>query len=165
MSMEIWVFSDRQLNSIAEWQVAINAEGYPLQLSPDATFEKLRGFVPMRLREERGGCECYHDPADELIAKWSDVDFGHAWKYALGFRWGASFVAMQSAWMAATAYAAVTNGIVIDDQESRIRTAVESRDEVGDIVRSIPKMEEFFARFETSPRQVMTAARLLFFRL
>ena len=143
MSMEIWVFSDRQLGSIAEWQVAIDAEGYPLQLSTDAIFARLRGFLPMRLREQPSGCECYHDPANELIERWSDVDFGHAWKYALGFRWGGNFSEMQSAWMAATAFAAATNGIVIDDQESRIRTAAESRSEVDNIVRDIPKMEEF----------------------
>lgn len=27
MAMELWVLSDRQLNSIAEWQAAIDAEG------------------------------------------------------------------------------------------------------------------------------------------
>lgn len=140
--MEIWVLSDRQLNSMAEWQAAIDAEGYPLQLSADKIFAKLRGFLPMRLRDQPSGCECYHDPADELIEAWSAVDFGHPWQYALGFRWGGNFNAMQAAWMAATAYAAATNGIVIDDQESKIRTVAESRTEVQDIVRSIPKMEE-----------------------
>jgi hypothetical protein len=142
MSMEIWVLSDKQLKSIAEWQAAIDVEAYPLQLSADATFAKLRGFLPMQLRGERAGCECFHDPADELISTYSNVDFGHAWQYALGFRWGASLVAMQSAWMAATAYAAATNGIVVDDQELRSRSPAESRSEVEDIVRSIPKMEE-----------------------
>jgi hypothetical protein len=143
MSMEISVLSDTQLNSIAEWQAAIDLEGYPLQLSAEATLAKLRGFLPMQLRGERAGCECYHDPVEELIATYSDVDFCHAWKYALGFRWGGSFTEMQCAWMAATAYAAATNGIVIDEQESRIRTAAESRNEVEAIVRDMPKMEEF----------------------
>jgi len=141
--MEIWVLSDKQLNSIAEWQAAIDLEGYPLQLSGDAVFARLRGFLPMRLRGEQGGCECYHDPADELITTCPNVDFGHAWKYALGFRWGGSFTEMQCAWMAATAYAAATNGIVIDDQELRIRTPAESRSEVEAIVQDMPKMEEF----------------------
>ena len=35
MSMEICVFSDRILGSIAEWQQAIDAEGLPLRLSGD----------------------------------------------------------------------------------------------------------------------------------
>jgi hypothetical protein len=148
MSMEIWVLSDQQLESTAEWQAAINAEGYPLQLSVEVAFEALRGFFPMQLRGERSGCECYHDSADELITANSQVDFGHFWKYALGFRWGANLGAMQAAWMAATAYAAATNGIVVDDEELKIRTAAESRQEVEDIVQGIPKMEEMLRDFK-----------------
>jgi hypothetical protein len=135
--MEIWVLSDRQLKSIAEWQTAIDAEDYPLQLSAEMAFEALRGFLPMQLRGERSGCECYHDPADELMRETPDVDFGHAWKFVLGFRWGGNFKEMQAAWMAATAYAAATDGIVIDDQELRIRSAEESRRELAEIVQSI----------------------------
>lgn len=150
MSMEIWVLSDRQLKSTAEWQAAINAERYPLQLSDDVEFEALRGFLPMRLRGEQSGCECYHDPADELIKANANVDFGRAWKYVLGFRWGANLGAMQAAWMAATAYAAATNGIVVDDQELKIRTASESRREIEDIVQSLPKMDEVLRDFKAS---------------
>jgi len=35
MSMQICVFSDRTLGSIAEWQQAIDAEGFRLRLSDD----------------------------------------------------------------------------------------------------------------------------------
>jgi hypothetical protein len=148
--MEIWVLSDKQLNSVAEWQAAIDTEGYPLQLSEDVTFGALRGFFPMQLRGDRSGCECFHDPADELMKTNSHVDFGRAWKYALGFRWGGNLKEMQSAWMAATAYAAATNGVVVDDQELKIRTAVESRREINDIVQGIPKMEEMLRNFKAS---------------
>lgn len=150
MSMEIWVLSDRQLKSTAEWQAAIDAEGYPLQLSDDVAFEALQGFFPMQLRGERSGCECFHDPADELIRENANVDFGHSWNYALGFRWGGDLGAMQSAWMAATAYAAATDGIVVDDQELKIRNAEEARHEVNDIVEGIPKMEEMLRNFKAS---------------
>jgi hypothetical protein len=139
--MELWVFSDKQLSSIGDWQAAIDAEGYPLRLSVGTVFEELRSFFPMQLRGELSGCECYHDPAGELMAHLG-VDFGHAWQYALGFRWGSNLNEMQAAWMAATAYAAATNGIVVDDQEVKIRTAAESRLEVDNITRDIPKMEE-----------------------
>ena len=154
MSMEIWVLSDRQLNSVAEWQLTVDAEGYPLQLSTEETFEELRGFFPMQLRGERSGCECYHDPADELIKANPNVNFGHEWKYALGFRWGGDLNAMQAAWMAATAYAAATNGVVLDGQELKIRSAEESRREVDDIVQSIPKMEEIIRNLTTKSYSV-----------
>jgi hypothetical protein len=153
MSMEIWVLSDKQLKSVTEWQQAIDAENYPLQLSGDATFEELRGFFPMQLRGDRSGCECYHDPAEELMRTNSHVDFGHPWKFALGFRWDANLQAMQSAWMAATAYAVATNGVVVDDQELKIRTAEEARREVSQIVEGIPKIEEMLRNFKASLAQ------------
>lgn len=137
MSMELWVFSDKQLSSVAEWQAAIDAEGYPLRLSADAVLDELRGFFPMRLREEPSGCEFYHDPADQLMADLG-IEFDHAWKNVLGFRWGGNFNELQAAWMAATAYAAATNGIVVDDQEVKIRTPAESRQEVESMVRELP---------------------------
>ncbi len=140
MSMELWVFSDRQLKSVAEWQAAIDAEGYPLRLSAEVVLEELRGFFPMHLREELSGCEFYHDPADELMAQLG-IEFDHAWRYAIGFRWGGNLNEMQAAWMAATAYATATNGIVVDDQEMKIHAAAEARIEVENMVREIPKME------------------------
>lgn len=44
MSMELFVLSDRRLASIAEWQRAINAESFPLRLSPETPFEELDGI-------------------------------------------------------------------------------------------------------------------------
>jgi hypothetical protein len=41
MSMEMIILPDRQVSSIAEWQAAIDREGYPLQLAPDMQFEYL----------------------------------------------------------------------------------------------------------------------------
>jgi hypothetical protein len=46
MSMALWIFSDKELSSIVEWQSAIDAEGYPLQLSAEMIFERLSGFFP-----------------------------------------------------------------------------------------------------------------------
>lgn len=44
MSMELFVLSDRRLASIAEGQRAINAESFPLRLSPETPFEELDGI-------------------------------------------------------------------------------------------------------------------------
>jgi hypothetical protein len=67
--MELWVFSDNQLSTIAEWQAAIDAEAYPLKLDDTASFEGLRGFLPTYLRGALTGFECCHDEAGELISK------------------------------------------------------------------------------------------------
>jgi hypothetical protein len=134
MSMELWVFSDRQLSSIEEWQLAIDAEGYPLQLSDEIPFEQLKGFLPMHLRAELTGFECYHDDAAEMIRENPDIDFGRAWKYVLGFRWlGSKVSELRAAWMAGTAYAQATDGVVFDDQEGKFRKAAEAREVVREV--------------------------------
>ncbi|MFZ3349579.1 MAG: hypothetical protein WA268_01760 [Xanthobacteraceae bacterium] len=131
MSMELWVFSDRQLSSIAGWQAAIDVEGYPLKLSDEMTFETLDGFLPSQLRGELTGFECYHDNAKEVMHANSAINFGHDWKCALGFRWlGSNGKEGLAAWMAGTAYARATSGVVFNDQDGRFRSASESTEVV-----------------------------------
>src|SRR5581483_10966772 len=112
--------------SIAEWQSAIDAEGFPLKLSNERPFEKLNGFLPAQLLGKRTGFECDHFPAEEVMREASDIDLGREWKFVLAFRWGGDFNELQAAWMAATAYAVATDGVVLDDQEARVRTAAEA---------------------------------------
>jgi hypothetical protein len=126
MAMEIYVLSDKELRSIAEWQAAIDAEGYPLQLDPDVEFETHWGFLPAHLRGNLTGFECDHFPADEFMREMSDVDFGHDWKYALAFRWRGDFNEMRAALIASSAYAKATDGVVFDDQEGKVRNAAEA---------------------------------------
>lgn len=128
MAMELWVLSDRQLNTMAEWQHAIDAEGFPLKLSDERSIEKLNGFLPASLRGERTGFECNHWPAANFIRDLSDVEFGHEWKYVLAFRWRGDFDELRAAWIAGSAYARATDGIVFDDQEGKIRNAAEAVD-------------------------------------
>jgi hypothetical protein len=142
MSMELWVFSDKELSAIAEWQAAIDAEAYPLKLDDVTPFEKLEGFLPAHLRGELTGFECYHGDADKLIRNNSDLNFGHAWKYVLAFRWvGSKVNELRAAWMAGTAYAHATDGIIFDDQEGKFRNATEARDVVRDVERDMPDID------------------------
>jgi hypothetical protein len=132
--MELWIFSDRQLNSVADWQAAVNAEGYPLQLSADMVFEQIKGFFPMQLRGKSTGFECYHDDPAEFMQTYRHVQFDRTWKYALGLRWqGWNVNELRAAWMAATAYAQSTGGVIVDDQELRIHTPVQARDVVSEV--------------------------------
>jgi hypothetical protein len=128
MAMELWVLSDKQLNSIAEWQSAIDIEGFPLKLSEKLQFEKLDGFLPSHLSGELTGFECNHWNAGEFVRDASDIDFGHDWKFVLAFRWGGNFNELRAAWIAGAAYAEATGGVVFDDQERKIRSAAEARE-------------------------------------
>lgn len=143
MSMAIHVLSDRKLTSMAEWQQAIDAEGFGLRLSAGRSFEALRGFLPAQWSGREAGFECGHDSTAELHEYYGgDVDFGHVWSCALTFGWGSDMLACLGAYMAAAAYARATDGIVFDPQDSRIFTAQEAADAAREIERDLPSLEE-----------------------
>lgn len=137
MSMEICVLSDKQLQSISEWQGAIDAEDFPLRLSNEKAFTEINGFLPVWLREQRTGFECYHVEPNEIIDTYNEINFGHDWKHVLVFVWGGDFAEMQAAWMAATAYARVTGGIVFDNQAGVLLTPTQSLQELRKIERDL----------------------------
>jgi hypothetical protein len=139
MAMEIFVLSDRKLGSIAEWQAAIDAEGFSFKLD-QTDFRWHSGFLPGKLNGKLTGFECYHDSADEFIRENSDIDFGHEWKFVLGFRWMGDFHELEAAWTAAAAYASATNGVVFDDEDGSILTVAEARQAAEKIVRDTPRL-------------------------
>jgi hypothetical protein len=128
MAMELWVLSDRQLRSIVEWQTAIDAEGFPLQLSAEVSFADLSGFLPATLRGQTTGFECTHLSAAEFIRDMPRMHFGHDWKHVLACRWRGDFNELRAAWIAGAAYARATEGIIFDDQEGKIRNAEQAVD-------------------------------------
>jgi hypothetical protein len=69
------------------------------------------------------------------------LDFGRSWAFALSFRIVGDFAELRSAWMAATAYAHATSGIVFDAQEDKLYNYGEARKAVRDIERDWPVME------------------------
>lgn len=134
MSMELSVFSDRTLNSIAEWQSAINAEGFPLQLSGERPLDAVTGFLPSHLEGRLTGFECSCPNSVDVMAAYPDVNFGHIWKYVLSFRWlGSRRDEMRAAWMAATAYARATDGVLFDELDRKVRTAEQALEVVRDL--------------------------------
>jgi len=139
MAMELHVFSDRRLNTIAEWQRAIDAEKYQLRLAGDVHFADASGMLPATLEGEQAGFECYHDDPMETMRFLGVSNFTHFWKYALGFRWGAGFSTLEAVWMAATAYGAATDGIIFDHEEGKVFTVQESRALVANFIDDRPK--------------------------
>lgn len=154
MAMEMHVFSDRQLNSMAEWQCAVDNEGYPLKFSPDARLESTNGFLPSSLRGQDTGFECYQDDAQRTMEHYGTDNFNGQWKFALGFRWRGDFSELQAAWIAATAYAHATNGIVFDPEAGRAYSAQEAAKVVSDIERELPAVE---AAIRATVEKVMKA--------
>jgi hypothetical protein len=141
MSMEIHALSDRRLASIAEWQQAIDAEGFALRLSAAGLFENLHGFLPAQSAEKKTGFECFHDDAHELLAAYGTLDFGRAWKFALSFRRGRNLAECLAAYMAAAAYARATDGVVFDTEEGQILAPQRAVDYARRMERDLPAVQ------------------------
>lgn len=153
--MELHVLSDRRLTSIAEWQRAVDAEGYPLHLAGDVHFVTASGMLPVTLEATQTGFECYHDDAMETIRFLGVSNFSHFWKYALGFRWGADYSALEAVWMAAIAYTSATAGIIFDHEEGRVYTPQQGRELATKLVSDRPYikalLEEIVRKFSNKP--------------
>lgn len=135
MAMEIFALSDRRLGSVVEWQKAIDAEGFPfpLQLSESRRFDQLSGFLTVQYDGGPSGFECDHWVPSDIPNDDPNVALGKPWKYALAFRFGIRRGELECAWMAATAYARATAGVVFDTEEGRLFTP----DEAAQLVRKI----------------------------
>ena len=141
MSMELYVFSDQRLHSIRAWQRAIDAQGFPLQLSDHVPFAALHGALPVQVRSKSTAFECDHWNASEYMAESPNVDYGRRWKYALAFRWGADAYAGAAAYLAGSAYAQATGGVLLDCEQGKIISAKRAAKIGFDLERSIPMIE------------------------
>ena len=151
--MEIYVLSDKRLSSMEEWQQAIDKEGFDLRIAADRSFETLKGHLPAWWKEKRAGFECDHWDARELMAECHDVHFGRQWAHALAFRWGADLKACISAYMAATAYAAASEGVIFDCEEGKTKTPEQARETARKIEAEFPTFE---ARMNEILREITT---------
>jgi hypothetical protein len=135
MSIEIFVMSDRRLGSMAEWQAAIEQEGFDLRLDASRPFEALRGHLPAWRGSELAGFECDHWEAADILdnADLAEIDFGRRWAQTLAFRFGGDFLALWGAFAAATAYARATGGVVFDGESGEVHTP----EKAAEIVREI----------------------------
>lgn len=119
MSMEVYVFSDRQLDAMGEWQSALEAEGFNINLDESRGFVDLSGFLPVNIDGRPSGFECDHFEAgpviDELNAEGFPVE--RRWKYLLAFRFGGSRYECTSALVAAAIYMRSTDGILFDCED------------------------------------------------
>jgi hypothetical protein len=141
MSMELYIFSDRRLTSIGAWQRAIDTQGFPLRLSAGIPFTAVQGALPVKFRDKPTSFECDHWKASTLIAESPDIDFGRQWKCALAFRWGSDVYAGISAYMAGSAYAKATDGVLLDCEEGKIISAQRAAEIGFEMERGIPMIE------------------------
>lgn len=144
MSMSLYIFTDRPVGSISEWQAAIEADGFDAKLYEPAVYEELEGFLPVKLDGAGTGFEVYHEDCAALIGELESNGFhiGHPWNHAISFHWGGDFRELIAAYSTAGSYARATQGIVLDSEAGKVfdpasvlaearKMAIELKDELG----------------------------------
>jgi hypothetical protein len=142
MSTQICVFSDSQLSSIGHWQRSIDAEGFLLRFSSSQTFDKHGGTLTALLREEPVSIQYRMRRAVDMIKFYTEINFVHDWKYVLALPWISGCDELDAAWIAATAYARATSGVVFDPQESKLFDPEEARKVIEEMERTLPEAEK-----------------------
>jgi hypothetical protein len=141
MSIEISILSDIRLSSITEWQRLIELEGFPLRLCDDGRLAEDGGSLTAQLRAKPISIEYRNEDFYPLKNLYKDVNFGSDWKYVLAIPWISGFDVLTAAWMAATAYARATGGVVFDPQEGKVFDPSEAFKIVQEIDRKRPEAE------------------------
>ncbi|HEY2227360.1 MAG TPA: hypothetical protein VGI22_06375 [Xanthobacteraceae bacterium] len=108
--------------------------------------------MPAHSGESKTGFECCHDDAHELLAAYGAFDFGRPWKFVLLFRWGANLAACLAAYMAASADAKATDGVVFDAEEGRILTPQQALDRARQIEKDLPAVQAELDRMGRDPK-------------
>lgn len=144
MSVEIFVLSDRKLTSIAEWQRAIDEEGFALKLDTSRPFDELSGHLPSSWGEREAGFECDHFDAAQFIGEMAHIEFTRPWKHLLAFRVGANFCSLMGANMAAAAYARATEGVVYDEASGEFLSPDAAAKMARECEEDLPRMERMW---------------------
>lgn len=132
MAMELFVFSDRQLETISEWNMTLREMGFEVVIEESRQVPELGGSQPTKLRGRDVWIEYDHfDPVEFFEGLKEYVRKERDWRYLLAFRWGSDIYAHPAVFMAAAAYAKATDGVVLDEWEPIFR----KWEEVAEIAR------------------------------
>ncbi len=115
--MELYVISERRLQTINEWQDAIDKFGFPIRFEAGIDFESTSGFLPLRLHNRLSGFECDHWTIDDIKEIYGYHRINPNSKYVLAFRWSGDYDELISVTQASAAYAIATDGLLFDCQE------------------------------------------------
>ena len=138
MSIEIYVLSDKSLNSIAEWQEAIKREGVDLRLEATRPIEALSGYLPAYRGAQHAGFECDHFDLEKLRDEIAGLDPQRQWSSVLAFRFGGDPGAAMSAYLAASSYARASGGVVFDGEQGETISPQRAAEIAREIEASLP---------------------------
>jgi hypothetical protein len=153
MSLEVYALSNQRLPSSSEWQLAIEAEGFPLRLVPSLPILDFSGTIPCQLRTTNTGFEYANLSPADFEDETSARPVAESYSNIVVLRWGADLPAGAAAYMAAAAYARATGGIVFDGEEGELLSVDRAAEIAREMERRIPiikrRAEQFLEDLKT----------------
>ena len=130
MSMDLYVFIEGHASlNIVEWQQALDAGAFPIQLAKGVDLAGLSGFLPVVLEGKSTGFYFFREDMKELASAIPEIEAAHLNKatvYNLNF--GGHFLECASAYYSAAALVAKFKGRAFDPQDGKFLTFDELRD-------------------------------------
>jgi hypothetical protein len=117
--------------------------GFPFSIKPAAgSLELQHGYMPMLLRREETGVEfdVYDDPA--ALAEFADEGIDPSLDRMASFRWAGDMQEMLAGMCCAAALAKLTDGIVFDAEEGKLRSVDEAITFARGHLQAVDKPEE-----------------------
>lgn len=140
MSQEGFVLSNRTLSTQAQWQERISALGFDLTLQSTQDIQERHGHLPAIWNGREAGFECGPTNLAEIVEIYRAINLRGPWTYAFAFHW-TTFGGCAGAWIAMTAYAEATDGVVFDPQDGKTLTAKAAMRAARQIEMDFPRVE------------------------
>ena len=126
--------------SKVQWQEAVNASGFDLQIYPDLQVFEHSGFMPCKLLGKDSGVETYYSPANEIFDDPAVIkELAGDRDYCISFRWGGSFREAACAMILSYALAGSFGAVVSYEGEEPYQDLAALRKDTDDIIKEATK--------------------------
>lgn len=145
MSVEIYIFSNKSLNSTDIIQYWIDQSGFDLAISTKRDWAVATGHVSALWKGREAGFEC--DPARiaDLEETYS-LDFRGPWAQVLSFRFS-TLTGCAGALIAGAVYASATDGVLFETEDLKFFKASEAIARARECEVEVMRLDDIQTRF------------------
>jgi hypothetical protein len=108
--------------------------------------------VPARLGHDDAGFEYDQADAAALMARYLDIDFGHAWRFARVFRSGPDLKSNIASWIGAVIFAKIAGGKIFDPRDRKLYAPEQALGPLREFERDILLVEDELRKLKERPR-------------
>jgi hypothetical protein len=141
MANEQYAFIHKnKVPSRAQWQEAVDAAGFDLQIYPELQAFEHSGFMPCKLLGKDSGVETYYSPAGEIFEDPAAIEeLAVDRDYCISFRWGGSFREAACAMILSYALARVFGAVVSYEGEEPYQDLAALQKDTDEILKEAAK--------------------------